>query len=98
MIPQYLVVELGPRTYVYSSADNLSYDFNPDDFTGKRHLLQHYLEQNNITGVFSIYEYALPSGRSQLVCWYYPTPPITQSTPAETNSSDPRPFDRVLHF
>jgi len=65
---QYLVIEVGARNYVYDSLTKTSTDY-PDEYSGKRELLVIYVKANPIN-IFQIYEYGLPSGRSQLVCWY----------------------------
>jgi hypothetical protein len=65
----YLVVEVGPKTYVYDSVLKHSVEFD-QDFSGKRDLLVEYNKIIQVSEFTSIYEYALPSGRSQLVAWY----------------------------
>ena len=91
-MPHYLVVEVGPQNYVYDSRNDHRTDYE-EQFSGKRTLLQHYLNYLSTTVVkelsfyedgillasvtlriISIYEYALPTGRTQLVCWYEITP------------------------
>ena len=71
----YVVAEMGPKTYVYDSRKG---EILNQDNTNKRkrEILMKYLKEENIQPdqIINIQEYALPKGRSQIICWFKDIP------------------------
>ena len=79
----YLSVEAGSKVYVYDSRRNESVICDNNYRNKKRELLLDYLHDENITDIVSMYEYVLPQGRSQLICWFRHTPTNKEETTKE---------------
>jgi hypothetical protein len=66
----YLVAEISNNgSYVFDSRTNHKTEINVES-NQKRQLIVEYCKLHELANIVSIYEVALPSSRTQVICWY----------------------------